>query len=120
MNCEIISIGTELLLGQIVNSNATYLSEQLSELGINVFYHTVVGDNLERLKNTIKLALSRSNLIITTGGLGPTLDDLTKEAIAGVVNRKMILYPEAVEHIKKFFQRINKPMTNNNLRQAMF
>lgn len=120
MNCEIISIGTELLLGQIVNSNAAYLSEQLSDLGIDVFYHTVVGDNGKRLKETVEMALRRSDLIITTGGLGPTMDDLTKETIAAAIDRKMILYPEAEQHIKSFFLRIGKTMTDNNLKQAMF
>lgn len=120
LDCEIVSIGTELLLGQIINLNAVYLSEQLSDLGINVFYHTVVGDNRERIKTVLQLALERSNLVITTGGLGPTMDDLTKDIIAEVIGKKMVLYPEAVQYIKEFFKRIEKKMTTNNIKQAMF
>ena len=82
MNAEIIGVGTELLLGQIVNTDAQYLSQKLSQLGINLFYHTVVGDNMERVKQALSIAVDRVDLIITTGGLGPTMDDLTKEAIA--------------------------------------
>ena len=82
MNAEIIAVGSELLLGQIVNTNARFLSQQFADIGINVFYHTVVGDNPDRLKKAIEIAENRSNLIIFTGGLGPTKDDLTKETIA--------------------------------------
>ena len=78
MNAEIIAVGSELLLGQITNTNAQFLSKQLSELGINVYYHTVVGDNAERLKEAINIAEARANIIIFTGGPGPTKDDLTK------------------------------------------
>ena len=82
MNAEIIAVGTELLLGQIANTNAQFLSEQLAELGVNVYYHTVVGDNPARVKKAIQQAEERADLIIFTGGLGPTKDDLTKEMIA--------------------------------------
>ena len=82
MNAEIIAVGSELLLGQITNTNAKFISNQLSELGINVFYHTVVGDNSKRLEEAIVVAESRADCIIFSGGLGPTKDDLTKETIA--------------------------------------
>ena len=81
MNAEIIAVGSELLLGQIVNTNARFLSKNLADLGINVYYHTVVGDNPDRLKKAIAIAENRSDLLIFTGGLGPTKDDLTKETI---------------------------------------
>ena len=81
MSAEIISVGTELLLGEIANTDAQFISECLAELGIDLFYHTVVGDNPKRLTDVLRLAKSRSDLIITTGGLGPTYDDLTKEVI---------------------------------------
>ena len=79
MKSEIIAVGTELLLGQVVNTNATFLSEQLADLGIDVYYQTVVGDNPDRLESLLQLAETRSDLIILCGGLGPTEDDLTKE-----------------------------------------
>ena len=82
MDFELVSVGTELLLGQIVNTNARFLSRELSELGFNVFYTTVVGDNPERLKSALRIAAKRADAVITTGGLGPTADDLTKETIA--------------------------------------
>jgi nicotinamide-nucleotide amidase len=82
MKAEIIAVGTELLLGQVTNTNATFLSEQLADLGIEVYYHTVVGDNRQRLEELLTLAESRSELIVLCGGLGPTEDDLTKEAVA--------------------------------------
>ena len=82
MNAEIIAVGTELLLGQIANTNAQYISSELAEIGVNVYHHTVVGDNPNRLEKAIAQAEKRANLIIFTGGLGPTKDDLTKETIA--------------------------------------
>lgn len=82
MNCEIIAVGTELLLGQIANTDAQYISSRLSELGINVYYHTTVGDNKQRLLDALDIAVKRADIIITTGGLGPTMDDLTKETVA--------------------------------------
>ena len=84
MNCELIAVGTELLLGEVANLDAQILSQGLSELGINVFHHTVVGDNPARLRQVLEIARKRADLIITTGGLGPTTDDLTKETVADV------------------------------------
>lgn len=118
MNAEIIAVGSELLLGQIVNTNAQFISTQLSELGINVFYHTVVGDNAERLKKAIELAETRADCIIFSGGLGPTKDDLTKQTIAEHLQMALTYDEEALQTIEQFFQAINRPMTENNRQQA--
>ncbi|QEK12215.1 competence/damage-inducible protein A [Crassaminicella thermophila] len=118
MNCSIISVGTEILFGQIINTNAVYLSQQLNELGLNVYYHYTVGDNSDRLKETLAYAMSKSDLIITTGGLGPTQDDLTKEIIAKVVGKKLELHKPSYEKICKYFKNIKRPMNKNNLKQA--
>ncbi|GAA0366034.1 competence/damage-inducible protein A [Bacillus horti] len=119
MRAEIIAIGTELLLGQIVNTNAQFLSEQLAALGIPVYYHSVVGDNPERLKKQIEISAERSSLLIFTGGLGPTKDDLTKETLAEFVNRKLVLDEAAMNSITQFFSERNVTMTENNKRQAI-
>ncbi|WP_102346872.1 competence/damage-inducible protein A [Bacillus sp. Marseille-P3661] len=119
MNAEIIAVGTELLLGQIANTNAQYLSSELAQLGINVFYHTAVGDNSSRLKDVIKGAQQRSNLIIFTGGLGPTKDDLTKETVASVLSVELEHDQKALNQIEQYFQRTNRHMTENNKKQAL-
>ena len=103
MNAEIIAVGSELLLGQIANTNAKFISNQLSELGINVFYHTVVGDNVKRLDDAITIAESRADLIIFSGGLGPTKDDLTKETIAQHLDVQLTFDEVALESIEAFF-----------------
>lgn len=114
MNAEIIGVGSELLLGQIANTNAQYLSKKLAELGINVYYHTVVGDNAQRLKEVIATAQTRAELIIFTGGLGPTKDDLTKETIASVLGVELTTNAEALESIEAYFKQSNRIMTPNN------
>lgn len=119
MNAEIIAVGSELLLGQIVNTNAQFLSKQLAGLGVNVFYHTVVGDNANRLKAAIEMAEKRSNLILFTGGLGPTKDDLTKETIANHLGVKLIHDTAALRSIELYFQRTNRTMGENNRKQAL-
>lgn len=119
MRSEIIAVGTELLLGQIANTNAQYLSQKLADEGIGVYFHTVVGDNRQRLLSVLKLAEARSDMIILTGGLGPTQDDLTKETVAELLNVQLIIDPAAKERIVNFFARRNQPMTSNNLRQAL-
>jgi nicotinamide-nucleotide amidase len=119
MKAEIISIGTELLLGQITNTNAQFISEQLAILGIPMYYHSVVGDNRERLLAQLKISTERSDLIIFTGGLGPTKDDLTKETIAQYMNCGLVLDTQAMEEITRFFQNRNIHMTENNQRQAL-
>ncbi len=118
MNGEIICIGTEILLGDTLNSNSQYLSQELSSLGINLFYHTVVGDNPDRLKKVIELALGRSDIIITTGGLGPTQDDLTKETIAEVLGIPLELHKASLKYIESFFTNTSRKMTSNNIKQA--
>ena len=94
MNAEIISVGTELLLGETINTDAAAVAQLLSEYGINVYWQTVVGDNRERLEHAVKVAKKRSDIIITTGGLGPTCDDLTKEVVAGAFGKKLVLNEE--------------------------
>ena len=118
MKAELIAVGTEILLGDIVNTDAQVISQGLSELGIDVYYQTVVGDNPERLKQVIEQAKSRADIIITTGGLGPTLDDLTKETLAQVFGKKLVLHEESLAHIRRFFAEIGKEMTQNNEKQA--
>lgn len=119
MNAEIIAVGSELLLGQITNTNAQFISEQLSELGINVYFHTVVGDNPVRLEEAIAIAQQRANLIIFSGGLGPTKDDLTKETIARVLGRTLVTDDVAMQSIEAFFTSRNRVMTDNNRKQAL-
>ena len=98
---EILAVGTELLLGNSVNTNAQAISQSLSTLGINVFWHTVVGDNPERLKEALSIARRRADIIITTGGLGPTYDDLTKQTICEAFGQKLVLHPEILEEDRK-------------------
>ncbi|MDR1589842.1 MAG: competence/damage-inducible protein A [Oscillospiraceae bacterium] len=118
---ELIAVGTELLLGNIANTDAQDVSRALSELGINVYFHTVVGDNPERLKQAVAIAKGRADVIITTGGLGPTFDDLTKQTLAEAFGRKLVYDAEQAEIIESFFKnRLHgAAMTENNLRQAM-
>ncbi|MDR6997869.1 competence/damage-inducible protein A [Neobacillus niacini] len=119
MNAEIIAVGSELLLGQIVNTNARFISQHLAGAGINVYYHTVVGDNPDRLKAAIEVAENRSDLIIFTGGLGPTKDDLTKETIAKHIGKDLIFDEKALESIVAYFKKTNRQMTENNRKQAL-
>ena len=103
MNAEIISVGTELLLGHTVNTDTTIVARELSTLGINMLYSGTVGDNPGRLEEALKTALSRSDLVITTGGLGPTGDDLTKETIAAAVGKKLVLHEESMRRLEEYF-----------------
>ncbi len=118
MKAEIIAVGTELLLGQIVNTNAQYLSQELAALGIDLYFQTVVGDNMNRLTEAIRIATQRAELIILTGGLGPTQDDLTKEALAKFTGRNLIYHTPALQKIEDLFQKRNVPVTDNNRKQA--
>ena len=120
MRAEIIAVGTELLLGQIVNTNAQYLSQKLSERAINVYNQSVVGDNVERLKSAIESAYSRSDMIIFTGGLGPTKDDLTKETIASYFGLKLVRDEKSLQNIKERFALMRKgmPFPKSNEKQA--
>lgn len=119
MKAEMIAVGTEILLGDIVNTDAQVISLGLDELGIDVYYQTVVGDNPERLRGVLEIARERSDLIITTGGLGPTLDDLTRETIADVFGKKLVLHEPSLRRITAFFDRMGREMTPNNIKQAM-
>ena len=117
---EIIAVGTELLLGNIANTNAQVLSQSLSALGINVFWHTVVGDNPTRLRQAVDTARHRADIIITTGGLGPTYDDLTKETVCAACGKALVFHPEILSDIADFYEKnLHAPMPDNNRQQAM-
>ncbi|OEG00472.1 competence/damage-inducible protein A [Vulcanibacillus modesticaldus] len=116
---EIIAVGTELLLGQIANTNAQYISRKMAEIGIPIYFHVTVGDNEQRLKEAIIQAQKRSNIIIFTGGLGPTQDDITKEVAADLMNKRMLLHQSTYEKIKDYFIQRRIKMTENNIKQAM-
>ena len=119
MKAEIVAVGTELLLGQIANTNAQYLSQKLAEIGVDVYYHSVVGDNAQRIRDVLQRARSRSELIILTGGLGPTEDDLTKDVVAELIGRPLVEHRPSMEKIVAFFSQYGIPMTENNRRQAL-
>ncbi len=119
MVVELISVGTELLLGNIVNTNAAYLAEQCAACGLSCFYQTVVGDNEERLQDTVKTALKRSDIIILTGGLGPTDDDLTKEVVTKAMKKKLVEDVKAREMIQTYFDNRGMEITDNNWKQAL-
>ncbi len=120
MKGEIITVGTELLLGQIVNTNACYLSEQLAGLGVDVYYTSTVGDNPKRLREVIALGWQRSDLIILTGGLGPTMDDLTRETVADFLGLELILDTSVLANLRCLFASRGRKMTRNNIKQAYF
>lgn len=120
MTAELIAVGTELLLGNIANTDAQMLSEKLSALGITVHHHTVVGDNPQRLEEALEIARKRADIIITTGGLGPTYDDLTKQTICRTFGRELELHEDILEEIRTWFQtKMGKTMPENNIQQAM-
>lgn len=119
MNAEIIAVGTELLMGQVVNTNASFLSRELSLLGIDVYHQVVVGDNPKRLLEVIQVAEKRSDLVILSGGLGPTKDDITKQVLAEHLNKKLILDTSTMDKISNFFENSKRVMTENNRLQAM-
>jgi nicotinamide-nucleotide amidase len=116
---EIINIGTELLMGDTLNTHGQFLSRELKNYGMSVYYHTTIGDNPNRMRETIKNALERSDLIICTAGLGPTQDDLTKEIVAETLGLPLSLNNEILGWIEDFFDKINKPMPDNNKKQAL-
>ena len=120
MIAEILCIGTELLMGQVLNTNAQFLARRLAALGVTQQHQTVVGDNAERLEAAYRLALSRADVVITSGGLGPTVDDITKRVAAKVAGKELVHFPEAEEMIRARFRELRKEMTPNNLAQAMF
>ena len=118
-SAEIISVGTELLLGDIVNTDAAFISKKLAEVGIPLYHQTVVGDNAERLESAIRDALSRADILIMTGGLGPTCDDITKNIVSRVFDAPLMMNDDAARTIKAYFDDMGRVMTENNLSQAM-
>lgn len=118
MRTEIVSIGTELLLGTITDTNASYLAQRLAGLGIDCYYISQVGDNMGRLREVLQRAWDRSDLTVTTGGLGPTVDDLTREAIAEVLGEQLTVNERLAEHVRGFFRRRGVDMPERNLKQA--
>lgn len=120
MNAEILCIGTEIMHGDITNTNAQYIAKKLAEIGIDVHYQSVVGDNPNRMKEGFHLGFSRADIVICTGGLGPTKDDITKEILADFFNLKMVYDENSFEHVKKMYARFRKDMPENNMRQTYF
>jgi nicotinamide-nucleotide amidase len=119
-SAEIVTIGTEMLLGDLVDTNTAWISQRLAELGVAIYRHTTVGDNPERIVEALREASSRSTLVITTGGLGPTSDDLTNACLSTLTGREMVEYPEAREHVDEMFKRFGRKPTENNYKQALF
>lgn len=118
MIIEVVAVGTELLLGQIVNSNAAYIGAAIAARGHDAHYQQVVGDNLDRLTGSLQLAMSRSDAVIITGGIGPTQDDLTREALCAATGREMVESEEYAEHLRRWFEARGRTMSPSNLRQA--
>jgi nicotinamide-nucleotide amidase len=118
VNAEIVGVGTELLLGQIANTNAQKISQSLAEIGVNVYFHTVVGDNLERVRALLLEALGRSDVVIVTGGLGPTPDDLTRDAVAAALGVDLVRDDALARRVKKVFESLGRTMPEENLKQA--
>lgn len=119
LRAEIVSIGTELLLGQILNTNSQFLSAELARLGIDCYWHTTVGDNKDRIKESLRMAFSRADIVITTGGLGPTADDLTIECIAELFAQPLVFDRATMKHIEELFQRRGMKMPASNRKQAL-
>jgi nicotinamide-nucleotide amidase len=117
---EILTIGTEILLGDLVDTNSAWISGRLASLGVSLYRHTTVGDNRQRITAALLEAASRADLVITTGGLGPTSDDLTNECLGVAAGRKMIEYPEARRHVDEMFRRFGRKPTPSNYKQALF
>ena len=118
MNAEIITSGTELLLGETVDTNSTYIARALRDIGVNLYFKTSVGDNVERMALALRQALARADVVITTGGLGPTVDDVTREAVTLATGRELALYPECLAQIETIFARWGRSVGENNKRQA--
>jgi nicotinamide-nucleotide amidase len=119
-SAEILTVGTEILLGDLVDTNSTYLGGRLAALGVSVYRQTTVGDNAERITTALREAASRADLVITTGGLGPTSDDLTNQCLGEAAGREMVEYPEARRHVDEMFRRFGREPTPSNYKQAIF
>jgi nicotinamide-nucleotide amidase len=119
VNAEIVAVGTELLLGQITDTNATYICQKLAEIGVDVYFRSTVGDNWERMAAVLRAAMARADVVIVTGGLGPTNDDITREVIADLTGRPLELDPEAERRLREFFASRHPGMPPSNLKQAM-
>ena len=119
MNAEILAVGTELLMGEITNTDAQYLSERLAQMGIDVYRHSVVGDNHDRLFKALEEGFSRADMMIVSGGLGPTPDDLTKEVIAEYMEEPLVLDEESLERMKDYFKKSGHKMAESNIKQVM-
>src|SRR5262245_57866341 len=117
-NAEIVAIGSELLLGQIVDTNSAWMAQRLTALGVNLYFKSVVGDNPGRMKEVIACAVERADIVITSGGIGPTQDDLTREIVAEVTGRRLVQDAGMLEQVEEHFRRRNRPMTPNNIRQS--
>ena len=120
MNAEILAIGDEITGGQLLDTNSQWLSQRLGELGVRVLYHSTVGDELQPCVEVFRRAIERADLVISTGGLGPTADDLTREALATAANRPLVMVPEALEHVRQLFARRKREMPKSNELQAWF
>lgn len=120
MKAEILCVGTEILLGDILNTNAQFLSKELANMGFSIYHQAVVGDNVSRLKEEFELAMKRADIVITTGGLGPTKDDLTKETAAEYFGKKLIFDEESYDFIVKYFDKLGVKISENNKKQAYF
>lgn len=118
MNAEVITVGTELLLGQILDTNSLYLSRKLAEIGVNLYYKTSVGDNTGRLRAALEIAAGRADIIVITGGLGPTVDDITRDGIAGYTGKKLLPDNETMLKLEHFFKARGIKMSGNNRVQA--
>ena len=120
MNAEIIAVGNEVVMGHTINTNASYLAKALQDIGIMTQYHTAICDEPETIKAVLDCALKRAKVIIITGGLGPTKDDLTKETICKHLEKELVMQEEALEAIQEYFKSLKKPMSENNKKQALF
>ena len=120
MVAEILSVGTELLLGEIINTNTAFLSQECAKLGLSVFRQTTVGDNFNRIVEALDKAFAHAHIVIVSGGLGPTSDDLTKEAAAHFFNKPLLLHQPSLKKIEAFFKKIEKPMPKGNEKQALY
>ena len=118
MHAEIVVTGSELLLGEIVDTNSAMLARMLRDIGLDLYYKTVVGDNRERIAAVLRLALERSDIVLTSGGLGPTVDDVTREAVSDVTGRPLVFHQHLLDQIAARFARFGRPMSENNRRQA--